>query len=250
MVDQELRAIMERLGQRIQAQEAPTRPPPAPARVGGRGGPGMLSAQLQQHIANACVTISTPEGPGRGVLIPGAFILTAAHCVEYLLDGRMMLGDDVIQDLVTSTTRLHVGPWAVELVADIALLGALDPHRFPREWEAFTAWCAATAPVPLCVQEFPLFDPVPVSLYTHTGHWLQGTAQQGAPHASVLAVTVDGPIPGGTSGSPVVTAQGEIVGIVSHSFAPDEEAAGESLAPRPHLTLPGWALHQIQAAQQ
>jgi V8-like Glu-specific endopeptidase len=44
----------------------------------------MLSEQRQKRIAQACITIVKPNGArGRGVLVPGQLVLTAAHCVTY-----------------------------------------------------------------------------------------------------------------------------------------------------------------------
>lgn len=50
----------------------------------------------------------------------------------------------------------------------------------------------------------------------------------------------------GTSGSPIVTARGDIVGVVSLMIGTEEKGAS-GITPRPHLTLPAWVMRHIQA---
>ena len=63
-----------------------------------------------------------------------------------------------------------------------------------------------------------------------------------------LACLMTTQIAGGTSGSPIVTDDALIVGVVSHATeTTDPEQACIGIAPRPHLTLPRWALRLIAA---
>ena len=87
----------------------------------------MLPEQLQSSIARACVTVVKHDGGrGRGVLVPGNIILTAAHCVAYTTEGALGLGDVCIVEVETRQGPLHTQLLAVEPVGDIAVLGALD----------------------------------------------------------------------------------------------------------------------------
>jgi len=223
----------------------------------------MLSDAQRHMVENACVTLHHGELRGQGVLVGGQFILTAAHNVLYLLEQKydtplastlvgMALGDHRVVELETSRGLLHVAPVAIEPVTDIAVLGALDDQMFFDECEAYEAWCEAVAPVPLCYEQFPFMTPVPVAVYTHRGLWLKGTAQQGGPTSYGFEINMPEGIEGGTSGSPIVTAQGTLAGIVSQAGGaePDAPEKGrEGFAPRVHLTLPGWVVRRIQAAE-
>jgi len=200
-------------------------------------------------IEQACVTVRKGEERGRGVLVDGELILTAAHCVTHTIEGHMVLGDYFVQEIETSHGLLRVQPLAVEPVADIAVVGALDDQAFFDDASAFEDWCHATPPVPLSLEDFHLQEPFPVYVLTHRGLWLEGTAELFRNDAPMLWMTVPAGIEGGTSGSPVVTAHGALVGIVSHMGATAPAAFDKGThgsAPRPHLTLPVWIVRRIQ----
>jgi hypothetical protein len=210
----------------------------------------MLSDALRNRIAAACVTVvKGDEGTGRGVLVAGRLILTAAHCVMYTTEGQMALMDTFAHNIHTRHGILQASPIAVEPVADIAVLGALDDEGFPDEAIAFQDWCDAGLPVPLCHEDFPVGEPFPVYIYTHRDTWLAGTATQAREEAHRLWLVVPEEIEVGTSGSPVVTAGGEIVGVISVMTAGSAAASDreiEGTMPRPHLTLPAWVLRRLQ----
>jgi hypothetical protein len=222
----------------------------------------MLSDAMKQRIAEACVSLPMDPGFGRGVLVGGQLIVTAAHNVLIQLEqtGRrpladtlmgLGLGDHAKLPIETAHGRLFVAPLVIEPVADIAVLGPLDEQAFWEDVQAYEAWCEAVTPVALCVDDLPLRQPVPVTVLTHRGTWLAGTAEQWGAEDSRLWVTVPDGIEGGTSGSPIVNMHGAIVGIVSQfggGEADTVERGRTGPAPRPHLTLPPWIMRQILAA--
>jgi hypothetical protein len=158
----------------------------------------------------------------------------------------MVLGDYFIEDLLTvQGTTIKAEPIFVEPVTDICLLGALDDQEFPDEVDAYKTWCEQTTPIAFCQRDFPFNTPVPVQVYTHLGEWINGTVQQMHYEAMSLACCMGTQIIGGTSGSPIITADGLIVGVVSHFTQTGHDCRG--LTPRPHLTLPVWALRQSEA---
>jgi hypothetical protein len=208
----------------------------------------MLSAQMQRAIVQACVTVIKQDGArGRGVLVAGELVLTAAHCVDYTLEGGMALGDYFFQELQTTRGPFKTQPLAVEPVADIAVLGALDGQEFLEAVEAFETWCADTLPVPVCLEPVPVREWFPAYLYTHRETWLQGRAQLVREDAHALWFEFADQIEAGTSGSPIVTEKGEIIGIVSRSNFTPGQAGCQGVNPRPHLTVPGWVMHRILA---
>jgi len=130
----------------------------------------MLSKQMKAKIAQATVTIT--QLGGRGVLVDGNMILTAAHCINYSTEGGMVLGDYFIEEIETKQgEKFKVRPMAVEPVCDIAALGALDDQEFSDEYDKFGKFCETTKPVHLSLDEFELDQEYPVNIYTHKNTW-------------------------------------------------------------------------------
>ena len=106
--------------------------------------------------------------------------------------------------------------------------------------------------MPLCFDDLELAEEFPVFLYTHRythrGNWIRGHARQWGTDP-ILAIGMEEHIEAGTSGSPVITADGALVGIVSWAGGPSADKTREMSAPLPHLTLPVWIVRQIKAAQ-
>lgn len=189
-----------------------------------------------QKVRVEAATVKLLELGGQGVLVPGGYILTAAHCVNWSIKGGMVLGDFCLHRIQTADGELlDVTPYAVEPVNDIAALGALDDQAAPQKADAFEEFCESTPPVPVCTDEYAFGEYFPVHIYTHKGEWIAGQAARfGSFVTGSLFVEPDSSIEGGTSGSPVVNDRGQLVAIVSNTG----EVGGTS--PRPHLALPGW----------
>ncbi len=200
----------------------------------------MLSDDVRQAIEAA--TVRLPDLGGQGVLVTGGLILTACHCVKWNGDGRMALGDHFVTEIETRQgERLRATPLAVEPVADIAVLGALDNQAFSKDALAFEDWCERTGAVRVAHDDYPLFEEHPVYVLTHTGPWIRGPVQLCRDDAPVLSLQTDQPIKGGTSGGPIVDGAGRLVGVVS--IASDDGDGG--MCPRPHLALPVWVSRQV-----
>jgi hypothetical protein len=73
----------------------------------------MISLEIKHAVVGA--TVRFPER-GQGVLVPGQLILTAAHVIEWRIEGAMALGDDeeFLQTIEAGGRALLVYPWAVE----------------------------------------------------------------------------------------------------------------------------------------
>ncbi len=157
----------------------------------------------------------------------------------------MALGDYYVENIRTSRGELKVAPLAVEPVCDIAVLGSLDEQAFFEEAGQCERFCEDTEPVPLCFKEFRPFQKFPVFVYTHKHKWVCGRAMQCVRNSPVITVDFDEQIEGGTSGSPIVNELGELVGIISHCSEGGNNCDGR--VPRPHLTLPVWAVKRISS---
>src|SRR5437867_434350 len=76
---------------------------------------------------------------------------------------------------------------------------------------------ATTKPLRLGIDGFDLGVPVPAYVFTHNKGVIPALATQWQLGAATLAIDVDDGIEGGTSGGPVVTRDGRLLGIVSSS---------------------------------
>jgi hypothetical protein len=204
----------------------------------------MLQERIYKEVAKATVTLSGKGG--QGVLVNNNLIITAAHCINFSCEGEMAFGNDFMEEIKTGERKLKVAPLAVEPVSDIAVLGSLDNQSFSKEAEDFERFCEHTKPVPLCQNDFVLFQKFRVHIYTHKGTWVTGSATQTHEDAQKLGVEADEQIEDGTSGGPIINDSGELVGIVSF-FTTISEAQPKSIgsAPRPNLALPVWACREI-----
>jgi hypothetical protein len=132
---------------------------------------------------------------------------------------------------------------------EAAILGSVDAQRgadAEEQAERFERFCEKTTPLKLCDADFPLFEPFPVYVFTHEGIWVSGVSKQTRLNSTALHVEFNRPIPGGTSGSPVVNDEGEVLGVISWVSEPNPNALCAASVPRPMLTLPVWTVQQIQ----
>ena len=196
-------------------------------------------------VAQATVTL--PKKQGQGVLVDGNLILTAAHCIDFTCEGAMTLGDYFVEEVHSGGEVMRVAPLAIEPLVDLAVLGTLPTQEFPDEADRFEQYCSRTPAVPLCrVDDFGTDLNFEVHAYTHYGTWVSGSAEifepDGNPKLDFAMAGVDG----GSSGGPIVTNSGELVGIVSNTGESDDEELPEYVsAAYPYLALPAWVLRQI-----
>jgi len=218
-------------------------------------------ARSLASVETATVRLVRRRAHAQGVLVPGGLILTAAHCVHWRIDGRMVLGDLRLHRIKAGDRDLQVFPLAVEPVADLAVLGAPDDQSYAEVADAFEAFCTTVEPVPLYTGA-PHDLPRVLHIFTHTGRWVTGRCRLpdlkgAAPHVAVhvrrewannprLFLDVDEPILGGTSGSPVVTEDGQLVGIMSVGSDPTPgQRDYDAEAARPHLAAPAWLVTRM-----
>jgi hypothetical protein len=133
----------------------------------------------------------------------------------------MALGDWCVQPIETADgTKLLTETLAVEPVADIAALTGPDGQAFYDESTAFEVFTEVTAPVPLWTGHVDPNQPLPVWMLNQKGKWISGVVVRygcAGPMPARICLKMKQRIRGGDSGSPVVDAEGHLVGVVSWS---------------------------------
>lgn len=204
----------------------------------------------RMRVRIKAATVRFMRRGGQGVLVPGQMIVTAAHVVHWDTEGGMTMGAaHYVEDVRAGRRTLKVEVLAIEPVADIAVLGAPDGQASQELFnaaEAFADFCESTAPVPICTADFRLFVPFPVHILTHTGRWVTARATQNNVNASTLFLEASEGITGGTSGSPLVTDRGRLIGVLSTAGGTVSEPATSVTAPRLHLAAPGWLVRLMR----
>jgi S1-C subfamily serine protease len=208
--------------------------------------PAGLQVTVAERVARAVVRL--PRLIGQGVLVPGGFIVTAARCIGGTAEDSMMLGGCLPEPIITPDGRKIVAaPLAVEPIADLAVLGAMDDQVFSKEATAFAAFCDATPPVRLAIDTLKAFVPLPANVLTHDrGVIIPATVRTVHAGSASLLLNSDYCISRGTSGSPVVTEDGRLWGIIS-TIGPEEEPC-QRFIPRVHLAGPAWLVRQMVSA--
>jgi S1-C subfamily serine protease len=214
------------------------------------------TARLERLKARTlAATVRLANLGGQGVLVPGGYILTAAHCVEWGGGGGMATGGLYIEKIKTRCGREFLAQViAADPVADIAALAPMDAEcgeLASRSVEAFEQFGETVEAVPLFTRTLGVDEPLPIHVLTHMGRWITGRAvYYGMPWAvgyDRLCLEADSRIRGGTSGGPVINEAGELVGLVSHSSETPSMGCFSGLMPAPWMALPRWLADSIVA---
>jgi hypothetical protein len=124
-----------------------------------------LNQRLRKQVSAATARLENLGG--QGVLVPGGFILTVAHCIEWDGTGGMALGDYCLERVKTRDGRkFRASVYAAEPVSDIAVLGPADSQEFGDDWDAFDAFAEAVKPIDLFNRVLDLNESIPVQVLT------------------------------------------------------------------------------------
>jgi hypothetical protein len=138
---------------------------------------------------------------------------------------------------------------ACEPVADIAALAELDNQECPDDADAFEQWREQVEPVPLSTRQLRVEQSCAVFIFTHKREWIAARVTRHGqwrltPGSSVALSVAEG-IESGMSGSPVVSADGRLYGVVSNSFGVGVESHTTGTIPVCAMALPHWVLGRI-----
>jgi hypothetical protein len=203
--------------------------------------------------AEATVSFLSEEGKphGQGVVVPGQMIVTAAHVVQWdkVQWGRVegALSDPMHEQVMVAGRPVLAQVYAFEPITDVAVLGAPDGQSLPHEYEAFEAALGAVTPARLARATLPLQRWLSVYIRAHDQGWVKAEASVWTVHRDTLALRTDTQcIAGGTSGGPIVTPTGKLLGVVSvMGGTSDGTGTGDGSAPCLHQTVPPWLLRQM-----
>lgn len=188
-------------------------------------------------------TVHLPDKEGLGVICTGGYILTAAHCIEINLDGGMTLGDFSLQRVIAGKVEIEAEILAVELISDLALLGAPDGQNYPKAASVFGEYIDEAAGLSIFRGIAEIETQFPVHVFTHEGTWLSGTAEP-YPFRGRVSMELNEAIEPGTSGGAIVNEHGDLVAIVSQT-GNAADMPQYAIAPCPRLCLPSWAISEL-----
>jgi hypothetical protein len=188
-------------------------------------------------------TVKLTKKGGQGILVNNHYILTAAHCIDYTLNGAMAMGEYFLEELKTHAGIITSAPVFVDPCSDIALLSEPDGQELITQWEQYDEFCMNTSPIKISKMKLEVGKKYNIFIFCHEKRWITGSAQIFNPHSHFINVKANEQIKGGTSGSAIVDEMGEIIGVVSHFI----ETSGpcEGAAPYIPLCLSVWAKRLI-----
>ena len=207
-----------------------------------------------EHELDAMV-VHLPALGGRGVLVPGGLILTAAHCLVYDNDigAKLALGDHWPVEVTASDgTNMWAQPRFIEAIADIAVLGSMDSQDVSdTRCKAFESFVENTQPVPLWKprhlrQELAAELRLPIRVMSLSDGWTDGQAIMKTEGFGAMYTRCH--LGSGTSGGPILTWSKELVGLVSSSEATPKMTAGDMGMPKAWAEFFGPSKFQVAAS--
>ena len=201
-----------------------------------------LALQTVQH---AILTVGAGRGfivqPRLGLWPESRLVITAAHCLPHL-PATFRVDQRTYPRLLGALGQSRPSIWAeclfVDPVTDVAVLGAPDDTNPRDEWLAYRDLIDARPALPIS----KLIGSRLAWLFGRNGEW-ERCAASSSPlenHVLIQHAATEGTEPG-TSGSPIILANGHAVGIIS---------TGQHLNPRLSDCLPGWLLAKLHTSRR
>lgn len=203
---------------------------------------------------SATVRVIDRNSRGRGVFVGGYYVLTAAHCISWDDREEYSRAEYDMVPVVRivahrSRRKLCLEAHAFEPCSDFAVLSG-------RGIDGFDEFATNTEPAPLFRGVFKADGAdrytLPVFALSRSGRWLPGTATIWRKAAVEIVLEMkSGGIGPGCSGGPVVTGNGELVGLITRAFEGPRlvrDGVECHVAYGVHLlyTLPRWVLEEIR----
>ncbi|MBA4106061.1 MAG: hypothetical protein C0485_09905 [Pirellula sp.] len=199
-----------------------------------------------EEIVRAIVKL--PKLNGLGALLAGEMVITAAHCIGWSLEGGMALGDTYHEEIETASgVRFFTSPIFIDPIADIAVLGPVDDQQpsLRSHYASFCDFSESVSGLKLSTVNPDLFAKIPLRVRTHTGEWNSGYGQFCEPLRRLLFCETSQQIIGGTSGSPILDKNGDVMAVISHGTdMRDGDEFCEGSAGFAARCLPAWVVEK------
>jgi hypothetical protein len=197
----------------------------------------MNLSQLENAI------IDLPVKGGRGVLIAGGMILTAAHCISCTCSSRMVLLEDNLVKVRIKNQLIYLNILFVDPVSDIAVLGKLTDQSYEHT-AFFEAFCSTYKPFKINKSIHVPLEPISLNIYNENRQWVNASGEIASPDSHIICITADSLIKPGASGGPIINNQMELISINSQFSLNNKDISG--FAALPLLTLPKWILNRMR----
>jgi hypothetical protein len=196
---------------------------------------------------------------GRGFVVEGRdgarYVLTAAHCLPRLPEPCSFLpvSERTFPTCLGGLWATAPEVWAeclfVDLVGDIAVLGAPDGQSLPRQCQAYEDFVSTAVPL-LLRRVQPVEGGWPAErgwmFALDADRWFSCKVE--AIHHAIWATEAAEPIRGGMSGSPILGDDGQVIAVCCASAGTGDRDVEDDRegGPNPGLSsLPGWFLDEL-----
>lgn len=198
------------------------------------------------RVLNATVRILHRNG--QGVLIPGAFVVTAAQCISWNVSSPPAARSCVIETIATSGGReVRARVLFADPISDMAVLGALDDHEFPTEADDFRDWSRHTWAVPLSRRAPHKTRAMRAHIFCQDQAWIPARATYSGHDPSGTAfIETMRENRGATPGTPVVDVKGSLIGLVSHLTEQRNCASSKGSISIAWRALPEWLMLRLR----
>jgi len=205
----------------------------------------VMFEEIEKSVIKVLHANGTPKG--MGVLVGGHYILTPTHLIRWDISPKgAILGPVPIE---IGGARLEAQPVTADVRNDIAVLGEPNRDLCPDDFEKYLDACQAAKPVKLFSGKLEPGREIKAWIRTHDQGWIPAVAQRPQPESTLLYVKSEAQTHAGTSGGPVVTAEGELLGVLSHGGGTDDHGGYFSTIADPHMTLPRNICSRIVSCQ-
>ena len=211
----------------------------------------------QPPVLNALsrVLITFPRLGAQGVLIPGGFVLTAAHCLVDEKDGTPYPPNKAFTTFsMAFTAKNALGnefplmPLFIDLISDVAILEISNQIGHYQGNKADHALFADFAVAEVeSIPEFVVDLPIDLDIrwrkawvHIHQTGWQQIRVKEGPVHDNHLIFESEAPIGPECAGSPIVTKWGKLLGVVSGELTQKKNKKYRGSFAHATAALPTW----------
>lgn len=181
-----------------------------------------------------------------GVFVQGGFILSAGRSIASSIPSRV--GSEELTERIDfeGGNGFLARVMALEIVANIALLGPFESDDAPSETERYQQLCESIEPLAISGSLPTQFGDSAVYIFDRPGKWIKGVATFFGSDDPNIYLQPSAPIENRAAGSPILTESGELIGVVSSfSTLPEGEERIRATVARPLLSLPFWVTSRV-----